>query len=227
MSQKQQLAAGRFSSWLRKFRKAQADGADMDVPCGDCTACCRSSYFIHIKPEETETLARIPKALLFPAPGLPNGSMLMGYDENGHCPMLVDHRCTIYEYRPQTCRTYDCRVFPATGIALDAGEKALIIARTQQWKFEYRNAHDRQEHAAVTAAAEFLGARADDFPDGFLPTNLPQLALLAIKVSDVFLTDINRTTGNRLENLDREIVKAIVKADASFQPRCGSSKSEA
>ena len=35
----------------------------------------------------------------------------MGYDERGHCPMLVDGDCSIYEHRPRTCRTYDCRVF--------------------------------------------------------------------------------------------------------------------
>ena len=30
----------------------------------------------------------------------------MGYDERGHCPMLVDGDCSIYDHRPRTCRMY-------------------------------------------------------------------------------------------------------------------------
>ncbi|HJV08323.1 MAG TPA: YkgJ family cysteine cluster protein, partial [Acidimicrobiales bacterium] len=93
------LPAGRFSTWL-----AQLAGGDVDVPCGACTACCTSSQFVHIGPDESETLARIPPALLFPAPGLPKGHVVMGYDERGHCPMFVDGGCSIYEARPRTCR---------------------------------------------------------------------------------------------------------------------------
>jgi uncharacterized protein len=78
------VPAGRFSAWLGQI------GAD--VPCGTCTACCTSSQFVHIEPDEAETLARIPRALLFPAPGRPKGHVLMGYDERGHCPMFVDGR---------------------------------------------------------------------------------------------------------------------------------------
>lgn len=88
------------------------------MPCGDCTACCTSSQFIHIAPDETETLGHIPDELLFDAPGFPAGHVVLGYDENGHCPMLVDGACSIYAHRPRTCRTYDCRIFPATGIDL-------------------------------------------------------------------------------------------------------------
>ncbi len=66
-----------------------------EVPCGSCTACCTSSQFVHIGPDETDTLARIPAALLFPAPRQPPGHVLLGYDERGHCPMLVDGRCSI------------------------------------------------------------------------------------------------------------------------------------
>src|SRR5262249_23063586 len=111
--------AGDFSTWLAATRRALGSDADVDVPCGTCTAGCTASYFIHVRPDETRTLARIPKALLFPAPGLPKGHKVMGYGENGHCPMLVDNACSIYADRPQTCRTYDCRVFPASGIEPD------------------------------------------------------------------------------------------------------------
>src|SRR5262249_465616 len=115
ITEQQELPAGEFSSWLRLTRRAlQLKNIGADVPCGECNACCGSSYFIHIKPEETQTLNRIPKALLFPAPGLPKGNVLMGYNEKGECPMLIDNKCSIYEHRPQTCRDFDCRIFAAT-----------------------------------------------------------------------------------------------------------------
>ncbi len=51
------------------------------MPSGDCTACCTSSQFVHVEPGEEDTLAHVPKELLSPAPGLPGGHVLMGYDE--------------------------------------------------------------------------------------------------------------------------------------------------
>src|SRR3954471_9741429 len=128
------LPAGDFSSWLADLRSALRGERDADVPCGDCTACCTSSQFVHIGPEETDTLAHIPAELLFPAPRMPRGHVLMGYDERGHCPMLIDGRCSIYDHRPRTCRTYDCRVFPAAGVEVDAGQDA-IGRRVGQWRF--------------------------------------------------------------------------------------------
>src|SRR5204863_6078536 len=83
-------------------------------------------------------------------PRLPKGHVLLGYDERGHCPMLVDDRCSIYEHRPRTCRTYDCRVFPAAG--LDADQPA-IAERVRRWRFAYPTAADRARHEAVRAAA--------------------------------------------------------------------------
>ena len=66
---------------------------------------------------ETDTLALIPPELLFPVPGLPSGHVLMGYAERGGCPMLIEGKCSIYAARPRIFRTYECRVFPAAGIA--------------------------------------------------------------------------------------------------------------
>ena len=120
------LAAGDFSPWIEGMHAAIRGERGSDVPCGGCTACCTSSQFVHIGPDETDTLSYIPAELLFPAPRLPAGHVVMGYDERGHCPMLIDNRCSIYEHRPQTCRTYDCRIFPATGTGLDGDDKAAV-----------------------------------------------------------------------------------------------------
>src|SRR2546429_9001558 len=100
------VPAGNFSEWLRGTEASLRSGkGGSAVPCSACTACCRSSMFIHIKPEETQTIQRMPCALLFPALGMPEGHVLMGYNDNGHCPMLIDNKCSIYEYRRQTCRS--------------------------------------------------------------------------------------------------------------------------
>jgi Fe-S-cluster containining protein len=185
----QDLAAGRFSSWIVAFGRAQRDDAGAAVPCGGCTACCTSSQFVHVAPDETRTLSRIPSALLFPAPGLPTGNVLMGYDERGHCPMFVDGGCSIYEDRPRTCRTYDCRVFPATGIELDDASKALISDRTRRWKFDLPAERDRRQQAAVRAAAAYLREHADELGDGVLARNPTQLAFVAVAVHGLFLGD--------------------------------------
>lgn len=219
VTEQHDLPAGRFSSWLRRTRSAQKNGAGAEVPCGQCTACCTSSYFIHIKPEETQTLARIPRAFLFPAPGLPKGNVLLGYNEKGHCPMLIDDTCSIYEHRPLTCRTYDCRVFPAAGITAGDDDKALITQRIQRWKFSYSTKRDRSLHSAVQAAARFLQERAECFPAGFVPSNATQLAILAVKVYDVFLkyTDESGKTGR--VSPDLEIAKAVMEASEKFAAR--------
>jgi Fe-S-cluster containining protein len=149
------LDAGDFSSWLAGMRAALRGERAADVPCGECTACCTSSQFVHIAPDETDTLAHIPADLLFPAPRMPRGHVVLGYDERGHCPMLVDNRCSIYDHRPRTCRTYDCRIFPAAGIGPD---KPLIARQAARWRFTFPADADRADHQAVQAAASAAGA---------------------------------------------------------------------
>ncbi len=68
------LEAGDFSAWLAGMQAALRGEGESDVPCGTCTACCTSSQFVHIEPDETDTLAHIPKELLFPAPRAPAGT---------------------------------------------------------------------------------------------------------------------------------------------------------
>lgn len=174
------LPAPRFSTWLAATRRALAEEADADVPCGDCTACCTSSYFIHVRPDDKAALARIPKKLLFAAPGLPKGHKVMGFDQRGHCPMLVDGRCSIYEDRPRTCRTYDCRVFAATGLEAGEADKARINEQAARWRFEAGEEEDTRGLDAARRAAKGLArlaARGED-----LPQQPSQRALLALRL---------------------------------------------
>ena len=181
VSAERDLPAGDFSPWLSEMQRALRGEGGMDVPCNGCTACCRSSQFVHIGPDETDTLAHIPAELLFPAPRLPSGHMVLGYDERGHCPMLVEDRCSIYEHRPRACRTYDCRIFPATGLDPEDDDKVLIAQRTRRWRFSYPTDSDRDEHDALRAAATFLREHPEALPEGSKAVNTTQLAVLAVE----------------------------------------------
>ena len=152
-------------------RALDAD-AESTVPCDGCTACCTSSQFVHIAPDETDTLAHVPRQLLFPAPGLPRGHVVLGYDERGHCPMLVDGACSIYDHRPRTCRTYDCRVFAATGIEPD--DKPAIARQVRRWRFDD---DDDDDDAALRRTLRAVGDAAAQRTD-LSPT---QRAVLAVR----------------------------------------------
>jgi uncharacterized protein len=178
------LPAGNFSEWLRAMRSALAGGPGMQVACGDCVGCCTSSYFIKVRPAEADALRHIPPEQLSDSPGEP-GTRLMGYDAQGHCPMFRGG-CTIYSHRPDTCRTYDCRIFAAG--AMDAGpSRSVINERVARWRFEYPAESDRQEHRAVTAAAAFLRQHPVRFPGGYIPSRPADIAVLAVKSYRVFM----------------------------------------
>lgn len=179
------VAAGEFGAWLSAMRVALRGEGVSDVPCGSCTGCCTSSQFVHIEPDERDTLAHIPAALLFPAPQMPKGHVLMGYDDRGHCPMLVDGRCSIYDHRPRTCRVYDCRVFAAAGLRVGDDDKAAIDDRVRRWRFDYATADERDQHAAIEAAAAFLEQHARELGDG-APRTTTARAIAAIELSEHF-----------------------------------------
>ena len=111
----------------------------------------------------------------------------MGYDEQGRCPLLTDGGCSIYDHRPRTCRTYDCRVFPATGVELDDPGKAAIARRAKRWQFAFPTVDDRTRHEAVRAATAFLEERRSRVDDGLVPAGATPLAVLALEVHGAFL----------------------------------------
>lgn len=198
--------AGRFGAWLDGTRQVLADRTQgANVPCGSCTACCRSSQFVHVRPDDVAALGRIPKSLLFPAPGAPAGHWLMGYDEKGECPMLIKDRCSIYGDRPQACRDYDCRIFPATGFLLNDVEQAAIKEAANRWTFEISRDDDRAKYASVQAAAKFLRDHRGLFPQGALPSHPARLAAIAIQIHGMFLNSTPRESPS-------ETVTAILKS---------------
>ncbi|MEZ5219337.1 MAG: YkgJ family cysteine cluster protein [Ilumatobacteraceae bacterium] len=180
--------AGRVTEWLDDFRgrRTSAGGPGADVPCGDCVACCRSAYFIHVGPDEHEARRAIPAGLLVAAPGLPPGHHVIGFDRAGRCPLLSDSGCTIYDARPATCRDFDCRVFAATAVVPSEPAKVELRRRTERWAFDVSAPADRDRLAAMRAAARFLEAHPECF-DPPLDLNSTQLALAALHVHDLFL----------------------------------------
>jgi uncharacterized protein len=199
------LEAGEFSAWADRARDAQFGDADAAVPCAGCTACCRSSFFVHIGPDEAATLRRIPPALLVRAPGLPPGHKVLGYDERGHCPMLVDDRCSIYEDRPQTCRKFDCRVLAAAGLQPDGPGQDALAERVRRWRFDVDDEHDRGARDAVRAAVAFLEAHPECFEPGRNPVNAVQRSVTALAVYELFLD-----TDGRVVEPDVDAVRAAL-----------------
>lgn len=148
----QRRDAGEFRAWLSGMQAAVRGEQDSDVPCDGCTACCTSSQFVHVGPDDVDALAVIPPELLFPAPGQPPGHFVMGYDQDGCCPMLVDGACSIYAHRPRTCRVYDCRLFAALGRVNEA--TPLIAARIRTWEFTYADDDSRRLADEFRASGE-------------------------------------------------------------------------
>ncbi len=205
-SRSETIPAGPFSAWLRAMRAALAGNTGMDVACGDCRGCCTSSYFIKVRAHEKAALEQIGAENLRPVPGVTDGSMLMGFDTRGHCFMFAGGGCSIYSNRPETCRTYDCRVFTAAG--MNAGpDRSEINDRIASWRFEYPSARDLDEHRAVTAAANYIRQHVIRFPGGRVPSRPAEVAVLAVKSYQVFLDP---------PPSDAEIAAAIIAASRDF-----------
>lgn len=197
--------AGEFSSWIEEFTRTMRGVGGGSVPCGECVGCCTSAKFIHIRPTDKDAINVIPKELMFQAPGLPNGYYLLGYNEEGHCPLFKSGKCSIYNSRPETCRQYDCRVLAATNVRV-TDESEEITRKVNSWEFEFSSDESIELHNSVKLAAEFLSNYKNEFPDGYLPSQSTQLSVMAIRVHSIF---IGHTMDSAKEKF-RVLVGAIV-----------------
>ena len=178
--------AGEFSDWINSFLGTMKGESSGDVPCGDCIGCCTSSKFVLVRPTDFEAISIIPEELLFPAPGLPKGYQLMGYDEQGHCPMFKSGKCSIYELRPETCKQYDCRVLAATGANIE-GESKEIVETITSWQFEFSDNESRNKEKALKRAMLFLKENSEFFPRGYFPNTDSQISALAVRIYKEFI----------------------------------------
>jgi uncharacterized protein len=205
------FAAGDFAAWLAQIVASFRGGTGSEVPCGDCSGCCASSYFIHVRPTDRKTLAVVPKALLNPAPGMPRGHKLIGFSADGSCPLLLRGNCSIYGQRAQTCRDYDCRVFAAAGIDAGGPERAAVNQRVRAWRFSYAKDQDVQIHRAIKSAAAFILNRRAAFPGGRAPVAPGDIAALAIKVHHIFLIS------GQKDKTPAATAEAIIQASRAFE----------
>jgi Fe-S-cluster containining protein len=202
------VAAGPFGQWLAQARAALRGTGGMSVPCGDCVGCCTSSYSILLRPHDA-ALEVVPVKFLSSVPGMAYPHAKMNPLTNGHCPMFQEGRCAIYAQRPQTCLDYDCRVFAAAGMQT-GDNRPVINQRIRQWRFTYESEADRRAHAAVQSAAAFISEYGSAFPGDWLPNNPSGLAVLAVKVYELFM-DADAPTIDVVQRAG-----AIVKASREF-----------
>lgn len=177
------IQAAPFSDWLKMTQKAISNSAEAKVPCGDCSACCTSAFFIAVRKDETITLGKIPEDLLNEIPGIPD-LYYLGFNELGHCHLLVDGLCSIYDHRPHSCRTFDCRVYTATGINLDKENNSPINIRINEWQFSYPTQNDRIQHENLLKAVSILKNNLDLDFSGPTSDNRRLFALYAIQNTD-------------------------------------------
>jgi hypothetical protein len=212
------LDAGGFSAWLRSVRLSLVEGRDAEVPCGDCDACCTSSWLVHVCPDEKDALAHIPARVLVPAPGRPPGHLVIEFDPRGRCPLIDDGMCSVYAHRPRSCRNFDCRVFAAAGLEPGTGTTSPLAAHVRRWQFSYPTDRDREEHAAVRAAGQFLRKHGACFPVGAARCNATAVASLAVRVYEVFRAG-GDGSGATTED---ELVQSVVAARDAFSARMNS-----
>ncbi len=203
------IDAGLFRDWLRDTEAMLRGTGGADVPCGSCVGCCVSSYHIWLRPEDRVAYDEVPEEFLLRGRGQPERHHLMGYRDDGRCPMHTAQGCRIYADRPQTCRDYDCRIFTAAGIEAGDAIKHVINERVRAWRFRYADDADRAAHVAVTAAATFIRKQAEAFA-GAAPTAPTGIAVLALKSHRVFLDP-------GAESCEAAaLAKAIIEASRAF-----------
>ncbi len=204
--------AGPFGAWLESARRVLQGHGESDVPCGTCTGCCTSSYYIRIRPADRAAVAGISPGYFVRGRGMPPDEVLMGWRHDGTCPALAPTGCTIYAQRPMTCRDYDCRIFAAAGLEAGDERKAVINERVRTWRFRFETEAERRSFEAIRRAATFIQQRPESFPENGrgVPTAPTGIAVLALKTCEVFLDPL-------IDSLeDAEIARAMMAASRRF-----------
>jgi Fe-S-cluster containining protein len=125
------IDAGTPTAILHDWRRA-LDGGDIPVPCGACTACCRSDMPVRLRDDEPN---RFPHEIVDGKPVLAK----RGRD----CVMFdaQNNRCSVYENRPIGCRQYDCRQLWMSGFRNgQRGEE--MNERLDEWRTQMHNDMD-------------------------------------------------------------------------------------
>jgi len=87
----------KFAAVARRISRERADGASAVVDCGTCTMCCREPQRVELTSAELAS------------PVLRHDGKHLLRQPDGSCTHLVDGACEVYDRRPRSCRTFDCR----------------------------------------------------------------------------------------------------------------------
>jgi len=101
-----------------------------NVPCGSCRACCYHPNVNLILGDKADKLDFEIRE---------NGGLYLKRKPDGSCIHLTDKGCTVYEHRPTACRTFDCRLYSALGIAIHFEEGRV---KAPQWTFKTETVKD-------------------------------------------------------------------------------------
>lgn len=102
----------------RHLKRAVVQGT-VSIPCGDCSACCRSGVPIY-----EDDGAEVPKR--------PDGSCIH-LRPNGECDR--------YDRRPEQCRLFTCTLDSIAGVVTD---NAIMNQALAQWEWDLSSEADRE-----------------------------------------------------------------------------------
>ena len=94
----------------RDFLAAWWRGKAGPVPCAGCSACC---YYAGVPVDKKRDRSRLSHLL---TERNHEGELVLQRRSDGACAHLGERGCTVYEYRPSACRSFDCRAFSAMGL---------------------------------------------------------------------------------------------------------------
>ena len=167
--------AGDPVRFLRQFR-SRTDRSVASVPCAGCTACCFCAQIdFDSAMERPADLAHLDFAQI------DGGRVRLSKRPDGSCVHLIDGNCSVYEHRPQPCRSYDCRsaalvsmtdnfgdgrFSPAWIFEATTEEARILRTGFQVLSAEYK-AHARKAGKGITikAALDYVLARIEPWCD--------------------------------------------------------------
>ena len=124
---------------------------------------------------------------------MPPGYLLLGYDERGACPVLVDDHCSIYDDRPLVCRTYDCRIYAATASRRTRRDRPAGTALA----LRLRDGADGELHEAVLAAVRFIREHPACLPSRAAYEQPIRVATLGVAAHEAFCEGARAATRSR------------------------------
>jgi hypothetical protein len=143
------LDAGRPAVWYAQRVITKTVTGEASVPCGTCTACCRTYSAVVLQPgEPTEGLKLVP------------GTRQLQKQADGmRCVHLMDDgKCEVYERRPRACRDYDCRAWYFAGVMPPADDDKVEPLRRaiRRWRTHIETEDDALILYAMRRAAAAL-----------------------------------------------------------------------